>query len=308
MKLGLLYGGQGSQVEQMGRDFYAHLDRAREIYDQLPYADWIKEQSFSADLAHLSETKTTQPTLMAYQIMVTQLLKEKGIQADGYCGLSIGEYAALAGAGAISPEEAIEIAKFRGEAMDVEAKAVATAMLAILHQTEADVERLIQESQLEDRVFVANINSSQQIVVGGDEEAIQHLSQALKLQKIKAVRLKTAAAFHTRYMAEASRKLGEFLKQRITFQKPTADLYLNRTGRRYTNENLTEIMTSQVQETVRLYDDLLAMLEDGYDHFIEIAPSPVLKKLILKMDPSVQVYSITNQEEYQQVVERCHGK
>ncbi|RLK63055.1 ACP S-malonyltransferase [Atopobacter sp. AH10] len=307
MKIGFLYGGQGSQREGMGLDFYQQIEEAGQIYDSFPYADFIKEVSFEYEMKRLSETQYAQPALVAYQVMLTQLLENQGIHPEGYCGLSIGEYSALYGAGVIRPKDAIEIAKFRGEVMDKDAKAVDTAMLAVLHKNESEVLALLEEERVADRIFISNINSSQQIVLGGESEDIERLAQSLKAKKIRAIKLKTEAAFHTKFMSEASEKLGDFL-QRIDFQIPQSDLYLNLTGRLYEGEDFRQTFTKQVKETVRLADDLNHMIQDGYDCFIEIAPSSVFEKLLGKIAPHVKVYPVTTVDDYKKVVEELNGK
>lgn len=308
MKLALIYGGQGSQVQKMGLDFYENNEKAKSFYNNLPFSDLIKEISFNMDQKSLNETKNAQLALVSFEIMVSELIKSKGIRADGFCGLSIGEYPALYGAGVISSEDAIKIAKFRGEAMDIDSKKNKTKMLAIINSTEDYIKNKLEDLNEKDKfVEISNINSNRQIVVGGDVEKIEILKDILKKEKIKAIPLRTEAAFHTSYMKDASKKLGLFLKD-IDFKDPKLDLYLNITGEKYKGEDIKDLMTRQVKESVRLYENIKNMINNGYKIFIEISPSPVVGKIIKKIDSSTLVYQISNLEDYKMLVENFNGK
>ena len=114
MSIGFLYSGQGSQEPGMGKDFYEKYDSFKEFYDSIELDFDLKEFSFEKPEEVIKETQYTQPLMIAFQIGITRLLKEEGIEPVGVSGLSIGEYAAIAAAGILDPKEVVELAAFRG--------------------------------------------------------------------------------------------------------------------------------------------------------------------------------------------------
>ena len=151
-----LFAGQGSQKAGMGKDFYemfpeyrAHIDRLSELFAAAP--DFGRLMQPAPDLRRLmqpapnlrqlmhegpedmlQETRCTQPCMTAFQTGVTELLKKEGIIPAAACGLSLGEYSALAAADVISPEQAFRVTSFRGEAMQAAAEGLSCGMIAVI--------------------------------------------------------------------------------------------------------------------------------------------------------------------------------
>lgn len=308
MKLGFLYGGQGSQVVSMGLDFYENLAEAKAIYDSMPSSKKITELSFYGDEETLKETENTQIAMVAFQCMVTKLLKEKGICPDVYCGLSIGEFSALYGSGVLSMKDAIKISAFRGRIMAEDMKNIDSAMYAIIGSSEEEINTILEKiNTREEFCQISNINSPNQIVISGNIDAVEKLKSNLKDLGRKAIKLKVSGAFHTDYMENASKKLEKYFED-IKFNKDNKDLYLNFTGKKHTTENLKEVMVEQVKSTVRLDSCIREMINDGVSTFIEIGFNKVLKKIIEKSGYQVKVYSVSSYESYKELLEEVNGK
>lgn len=132
MKIGFLYGGQGSQQAGMGKDLYENYDYIKEFYDSINLDFDIKDYSFNKDLEIISETKYTQPIMVSFQIAVTKILNNLGINPSFVAGLSIGEYSALVASGVLKDIDAIEIANIRGKSMTKASSGINTGMVAVM--------------------------------------------------------------------------------------------------------------------------------------------------------------------------------
>ena len=138
MKLGFVYAGQGSQKVGMGQDFYEKYDLYKQTIDNAtnsvkPVTDMnVAELSFNGPEEKLSQTRYTQPAMVAFAIGVTKLLHERGIKADYTLGLSLGEYSALYEADAIDENQVMDLIAKRGLYMTEASEGLAVKMAAVL--------------------------------------------------------------------------------------------------------------------------------------------------------------------------------
>jgi len=234
MKICFLYGGQGSQKTGMGKDLYENYPVFKEFYDSLSTNFDLKDYSFNQSDEEISKTQYTQPLMVAFQIGITKILKDKGIVPDIVGGLSIGEYSALYTSGVITDKDAILIAEKRGVAMS-KSSDVSCKMMAIVGAP-VDLVRDICEKVSEKTgydVQISNLNCPGQIVIAGEANAIDEVVSILKENKIrKIIQLNVSGAFHTSYMQNASVELENIFKD-IEFSIPKIDLGLNVDGKIY---------------------------------------------------------------------------
>lgn len=308
MKIGFLYGGQGSQEQGMGFDFYNNSASAKKIYDQYILASRIKNISFKIAKEDLSQTENTQLALVAFQIMVDKMFASKGIIPKGVCGLSIGEYSALYSARVLSEEDVLKIAQIRGKEMSLCAGDISTSMYAISTFDRHGLEGILNEYNEPNRfVQVSNVNGPRQIVISGEEGVLNRIIKKLDKKKIKSIKLNVSGPFHTDYMAPAAEKLKDYFSQ-LDFNLPEKDLYLNVTGAAYQGEDLKEMMVEQVKNTVLFAKDIESMIEDGIDIFVEIGFNQVIKRIVRKIDKNVKVFSVATYGDFKNVVEEINGK
>ena len=302
MKICFLYGGQGSQKTGMGKDLYENYPVFKEFYDSLSTNFDLKDYSFNQSDEEISKTQYTQPLMVAFQIGITKILKDKGIVPDIVGGLSIGEYSALYTSGVITDKDAILIAEKRGVAMSKSSN-VSCKMMAIIGAP-VDMVRDICEKVSEKTgydVQISNLNCPGQIVMAGEANAIDEVVSILKENKIrKIIQLNVSGAFHTSYMQNASAELENIFKD-IEFSVPKIDLGLNVDGKiydvnKYTKDDIKNIMVKQVKSTVYFEEELRNMISNGVDIFVEIGFSSVIKVILKKIDSEKKVYEVYSVE------------
>lgn len=313
MKLGIVYAGQGSQKVGMGQDFYEKYDLFKETIDNA--TDTVKavtdmdvaELSFNGPEEKLSQTKYTQPAMVAFAIGVTKLLHERGIKADYTLGLSLGEYSALYESEAIDEKQVLDLIAKRGLFMTEASEGLEVKMAAVLGAERQPVldacDRVNSELEGKFTVQAANFNCPGQIVISGDAQAVDQASAYLKEAGAKRILpLKVSGPFHTKLMKPAGDKLKEEFKT-VDFKQERSKVIFNCLGReRKQEETIPALLEKQVQTSVYLEDSIRYMVDEGVDTIIEIGPGKAISKFIAKTVDDVKVYSIDTVEDFEATV------
>lgn len=296
--ISILFSGQGSQQENMGGDFYEKYEFSKNYYDNLE-SD-LKDLILKGDLENLSKTKNTQPALISYQTMVSELLKNENLNFDYTAGLSIGEYASLAHSNVISSNEAIEIAKIRGGLMEEIGEKLNSKMVAVIGMDKIDIENILSEvSNEKSKGEISNLNCPGQIVVSGETEAIERFIKLADDKARRIIPINTSGPFHTSYLKPVEEKLREVLSN-FEFKEEETKVVYNLLGReRKSDENPVEIMAKQVSNTVRFQESIEYQIEKGVDTFVEVGFGNVLKGFVRKIDKTKKVYVIDSVESYE---------
>ena len=311
--LGIVYAGQGSQRVGMGQDFYEKYDSFRETIDgatedvkNVTDMD-VAKLCFEGPEEQLSQTKYTQPAMVAFAIGVTKLLREAGITADYTCGLSLGEYSALYEAGAIDEADVMELIAKRGKYMAEASEGLDVKMAAVMGADRETVfeccDKANAELKGEKIVQAANFNCPGQIVISGDALAVDKASAYLKEAGARRiVPLKVSGPFHTSLMKPAGDKLAEEFKN-IAFNEEQSKVVFNCLGREKNDgEDIPTLLEKQVQSSVYLEDSIKYMVDAGVDTIIEIGPGKAISKFINKTVEDVKVYSIDSVEDFENTV------
>ncbi len=303
MKLAFLYAGQGSQHAGMGQDLYETYPLFRQILDDAPVDFDLKKLCFHGPEEQLSQTRYTQPCMVAFAVGITALLKERGIVPQAAAGLSLGEYSALQAAGVFTPREAIALAAFRGKAMEEAAQGMESAMYAVLNLDRNTLEEVCRKASETGPVYLANYNCPGQIVIGGSREGAEEACRlALEAGARRCLPLKVSGPFHTPLMAPAGKALEEHFAG-LTFGEMAFPVYFNCLGRAKTaEETIPQLLVRQVQTSVYMEDTIRHMTDAGIDTIVEVGPGKALSGFVKKTAPQIRTIPVETAQQLEDAV------
>jgi [acyl-carrier-protein] S-malonyltransferase len=292
-KIAFCFPGQGSLEAGMGRDIAEAVPAAREVYRVGSEASGLdlEHLCFEAPLEELVETEVQQPALVATSLAILAALRERGIKPDVVVGHSVGEFAALASVGAISVRDAIGLVRERGLAMAEAAKQRPGTMAAILGLEDEQVETLCRKIL---GVWPANYNCPGQIVVSGENEAVEVCcAEAESLGARRAIRLKVSGAFHSPLVARAADRLKPAI-DRVRFSEPVAPFMSTVTAKVEPAQRLAHLLVDQLTAPVRFTQSARELMREGVTTFVEVGPGNVLSGLVKRIDRGAKAVSVNN--------------
>lgn len=299
-KTAFIYPGQGAQKAGMGKDFYEHSEKAKEVYDTASALLNIDMKALCfEENDHLDRTEYTQAALVTTCIAMTKVVVEKGLTPDVTAGLSLGEYSAIWAAGGMGCQDAITTVRRRGILMQNTVPAGKGAMAAILGMTGEEIEEVIADME---GVTVANFNCPGQIVITGVTKAVEEANAKLVEHGAKrAVLLNVSGPFHSPMLKKAGEELAKALET-VEVRELKVPYVTNVNAKQVTDIGMTkELLAEQVYSPVRWQQSVEQMIADGVDTFVEIGPGKTLAGFLKKIDRSVKVYNIGTWEDVEKV-------
>ena len=308
MKIAFLFSGQGAQYPGMLKDLYDAEPSARELFDQADAAlgREISGLCFEGTQDALNLTHNTQPCMLAADLAAAAVLKAHGIKADAVAGFSLGEYAALAYAGAVSTEDVFRIIQIRADAMQEAVAPGEGAMAAFVGATSAQVEEICGKVT-KGYVVAANYNSPVQTVVSGTAAGVDEACRLAEADGLRCVKLAVSAPFHCALMEPAAKRLEEEFKS-VLLQNPEIPVYMNVDGRPITDNSLiAALLVKQAMSPVRWVQMLENMQADGIDTFIECGAGKTLSGLVKKTLKGVKILRVENIKTLQNTLEELQA-
>ena len=296
-KTAFLFAGQGSQHVGMGRDLYETYPVFREVIDGAHLDFDLRSLMFEGPDEQLSQTHYTQPCMVAFAAGMTAVLDELEIKPDYVAGLSLGEYSALAAAGVFEPQQAIQLAAFRGSAMARASEGRACAMVSILGLARKAVESAVELAAAagQGTVEVSNYNCPGQLVVSGLRHEIEALRPLVKEAGGRMVPLAVSGGFHSPFMDGAAEAFAKELAE-IDFRSGKIPVYANLTAKPYADGAAKSLLAQQMNHPVHWEQTLRNMAADGFDTFIEVGPGKTLSGLAAKTLPGTGIYHVEDEE------------
>ena len=291
-----MFPGQGAQYIGMAKDFYENENCSREVFEKASKATDLDIKSLCFDEnENINKTEYTQIAMLTAEVAILRAVEQSGIKADYAAGLSLGEYAAVVASGIMKEEDAFFAVRKRGIFMQ-EAVPVGGAMAAVLGLPSDKIEEICR--QTEGNVSIANYNCPGQIVITGEESAVQHASEELKEAGAKRViPLNVSGPFHSKLLSSVENQLHEVLKG-IELQYEKIPYVANLTGDFvYAKEEVKPLLEKQVSSPVKWQQSVERLIEEGVTTFIEIGPGKTLNGFMKKINKDVTAISIEHYED-----------
>jgi [acyl-carrier-protein] S-malonyltransferase len=289
------FPGQGSLDVGMGREIAEAVPDAMDVFERGSEAAGVdlRYLCFEAPEEELVQTEVQQPALVATSLAILAAIKARGIKPDVVVGHSVGEFAALASAGAVKVEEAIALVRERGLAMAEAARTNPGSMAAILGLDDEVVERICRRIL---NVWPANYNCPGQVVVSGENPAVDEACDAAEKEGARrAVKLRVSGAFHSPLVARAADRLRPAL-ERVKFSEPTAPFMSTVTARIEDAKRMGPLLVEQLTAPVRFTHAAQALLREGVQTWVEVGPGNVLSGLVKRIDRDARTISVSTPE------------
>lgn len=306
MKTALLFPGQGAQHIGMGKDLCDAYPQARTVFDQadelLGFS--LRKVCFDGPEAELNRTDVSQPAILVHSWAVVEVLKttgngrallDRGLVA---AGLSLGEYSALAAAGALAWQDACRLVRKRGQFMQQACDVQPSTMASIVGLDDDKLEAAIAPAREKGIVVLANFNAPGQVAISGDRAAIEEAMRLAKAAGAKlTVPLAVAGAFHSPLMEPAREKLAAEIET-TQFQSPNIGVIANVDAMEHRNPaKLKDNLVQQLTAPVLWAKSMAVLVEQGYDEFVELGPGTVLAGLLKRVARSATRTSIGKADE-----------
>ena len=297
----VIFPGQGSQVVGMSNELHSKFDLVKKLFKD---ADQVLNFPISKVILEgpkedLNLTENTQPAIFLVGYSIFNLIKQEfGLdlnKAKFFAGHSVGEYTALASSGVIGFEETLRLLKIRGNAMQSAVPKNEGGMVAVLGSDIDTIEDLIEKKN--HRCFIANDNTTGQLVISGKVKDLQNFINELKGLGIKNIILPVSGPFHCELMNKAT-KVMQLELNKLNFKNGKNILISNVSANPMQNSNeIQGLLIKQIESRVRWRESVHYMIEAGIDQFIEIGPGKVLSGLIKRINKTVKVNAINNEED-----------
>jgi len=288
-----VFPGQGSQAEGMGKELYENNTQANELFEQAnSILGWrITDVMFEGTKEDLTETKVTQPAVFL-ECIIRAKIAGAAFKPAAVAGHSLGEFTALAAAGALSFEAALQLVSQRAFAMQKACEVTEGTMAAVLGMEDTDVERICKGIETE-IVVPANYNSPGQLVISGSKKGIEMAAEKLSAAGAKRVLvLAVGGAFHSPLMQPAQDELEKAIRA-TQFSSPSCPVYQNVHAMPVTDpEAIRQNLVKQLTAPVRWAQSIENMIANGITEFVEVGASAVLRGMIRKINKDIATDSL----------------
>jgi [acyl-carrier-protein] S-malonyltransferase len=302
-----VFPGQGSQKPGMGKALYDAFSEAREVFEAVRSATGVPIQDvcFHSDEETLRQTQNAQLALYTCGMAAFRSYSSRaGLELGAAAGHSVGEYAALAAAGAVSLQDGARLVQRRGDLMSRVGNLRPGAMAAVLGLERDVLEEVCRQASSDsEAVVIANDNSPGQLVISGDRAAVERASaEATAKGARRVLPLNVSGAFHSPLMEAPAQEMALALRD-VEFGAGNMPVYANVTSEKSDETNWVDLLERQLKSPVRWTESVRNMRRDGVEAFIEFGSGEVLCGLIRRIDPEARAFAVQDPDSLQAALE-----
>ncbi len=308
MTRAFVFPGQGAQTIGMGKALAEAYPAARAVFDEVDEAlgEKLSDLIWDGDIAELTLTQNAQPALMATSMAAMRALEAEGVlisMASYVAGHSLGEYSALAAAGALTVADTARLLRTRGQAMQSAVPVGEGAMAAILGLDLEAVRAVAEEAAQDEVCQAANDNDPTQVVVSGSKAAVERAAEIAKEKGAKrAIMLPVSAPFHCALMQPAADVMAEALAS-VEIKAPAVPLVANVRAEAVADPDMIrQLLVEQVTGSVRWRESVQYMVAQGVTEAWEIGAGKALSGMIRKIDRALVCTAVGTPEDVQKAV------
>ena len=281
-----LFPGQGAQYPGMAKDLWDYSGKVKELFEVASESARmdLKKLLFEGTEEELKATDKTQIAVTLANLSASTVLKENGIDAEGFAGFSLGEHSALYEAGIVKLKDLFVIVKIRGELMEKASRSLdsssGNAGMAAVVGLSFEKAKAVLSGLENERVYLANYSSPTQVVLSGTAGGLNKAEDAFKDAGARRfIRLKVSGPFHSPLLEDARKGLAELLSG-MEYSDPVKAVYANVSGDRIkSGPEAKDCCIRQVVSTVKWVTEEESLLRDGFDTVYEVGPGKVLSGL-----------------------------
>jgi [acyl-carrier-protein] S-malonyltransferase len=304
--IAFLFAGQGAQYLGMGKELYDNIPECKEIFDKgeeilnMP----IKDLIFKGPEEELLKTENAQPAIVLMTLAALKALELQGIEADFTSGLSLGEYTSLIYSKALSFEEGLLLVKERGRIMGSALPEGLGKMAAILKLNDDKMDELLRRASEYGVCEGANYNCAGQVVIAGENEAIDKAVEIATELGGRGIPLKVSGPFHSSLLKEASDDFYETIKD-CHIGKLEKKVYSNVKGAQYEDtDDIKILLKNHIMSPVYFEKIIKDMMDNGVDTFIEIGPGKTLSGFVRKINRKANVLNVDSLDSLKSTVDK----
>ena len=304
----IIFPGQGSQITGMTKEFYDNFNYVKEYFLK---ADEILNKKLSKIILEgpkdqLDQTENTQPAIFLSSYSIFKVIeKETNFdlkKAKFFAGHSLGEYSALCCSNSLNFEQTIKLLQARGLAMQNALPRGEGGMIAVLGINISELKDLIKNTGNETSCYIANDNSTNQIVLSGKITALEDFAKILNEKSIKFVKLPVSAPFHSPLMNKATEEMKNEIYN-VEFKNPDITIVSNVTADEVDNsDDIKKLLIEQIEKPVRWRESINNIINKGINEFIEVGPGKVLSGLVKRIDRDVKVKQVNTLKDMENLI------
>lgn len=304
-RVAFVFPGQASQRAGMAAALLAQEPAARSLFQRASEILGLDlaEACTTGSEALLTRTDIAQPALLTTCLGWWLALREQGVEPALAAGHSLGEFSAWVCAGALEFEPALRLVRRRGELMEEAARRRPGGMLAIIGLAGERVEEVCRRAGEGGTLVVANHNCPGQVVISGEEGALERAAGLVRAMGGRAIRLRVSGAFHSPLMEDAALSFSRLVAE-TPVAAPAVPVVANVHAEPIRDaEGVREAMARQMTSPVLWTDSVRRMVGEGAEVFVEVGPGRVLVKLIARIAPEIPALPVGSPEELEAALE-----